>query len=335
MADFLGIKKNGVTYDVKDVTARNGLNDKVDKVQGKGLSTNDYTDADAAIVAGVTTALAGKVDKVEGKGLSANDYTDADKAIVDGVTTALAGKVDTSSVGANSGVAQLDATGKVPSSQLPSYVDDVLEYASQSAFPAEGETGKIYVALDTNKTYRWSGTAYVEISESLALGETSSTAYAGDKGKANADNITAIQGVIPSTATASNKLATVADLPDITGKADKVTSATSGNFAGLDANGNLTDSGSKASDFLTSSDISDKQNKTLDTAITVDGVQQTTVEGALGAINTLSAGNKTDIGTINGLIPSGATTSNKLATASDVAAKQDALTIDSDGYLVV
>ena len=120
MADFLGIKKNGVTYDVKDVTARNGLNDKVDKVQGKGLSTNDYTDADAAIVAGVTTALAGKVDKVEGKGLSANDYTDADKAIVDGVTTALAGKVDTSSVGANSGVAQLDATGKVPSSQLPS-----------------------------------------------------------------------------------------------------------------------------------------------------------------------------------------------------------------------
>lgn len=54
--------------------------------------------------------------------------------------------------------------GKVPSSQLPSYVDDVLEYASRSAFPATGETGKIYVALDTNKTYRWSGSEYVEIS---------------------------------------------------------------------------------------------------------------------------------------------------------------------------
>ena len=83
---------------------------------------------------------------------------------------------------ANIGAAELDANGKVPSSQLPSYVDDVLEYASESAFPATGETGKIYVDLSTNLTYRWSGTAYVEISPSLALGETSSTAYRGDRG---------------------------------------------------------------------------------------------------------------------------------------------------------
>lgn len=82
------------------------------------------------------------------------------------------------------GLAELDANGLVPASQLPSYVDDVLEYASLSNFPATGETGKIYVALDTNKTYRWSGTTYVEISESLALGETSSTAYRGDRGAA-------------------------------------------------------------------------------------------------------------------------------------------------------
>lgn len=79
--------------------------------------------------------------------------------------------------------------GKVPSSQLPSYVDDVLEYASLSVFPATGEAGKIYIALDTNKTYRWSGSTYVEISESLALGETAGTAYEGSKGKANADAI--------------------------------------------------------------------------------------------------------------------------------------------------
>lgn len=85
--------------------------------------------------------------------------------------------------GANNGLAELGNDGKVPSSQLPSYVDDVLEYDSYSAFPVTGETGKIYVALDTNKTYRWSGSAYVEISESLALGETSSTAYRGDRGK--------------------------------------------------------------------------------------------------------------------------------------------------------
>ena len=62
-------------------------------------------------------------------------------------------------------------------------MDDVLDYNSQSNFPGTGESGKIYIAKDTNKTYRWSGSAYVEISASLALGETSSTAYRGDRGK--------------------------------------------------------------------------------------------------------------------------------------------------------
>ena len=96
--------------------------------------------------------------------------------------------IPTSQKGAANGVAELGSDGKVPSAQLPSYVDDVLEYASLSAFPATGESGKIYVALDTNKTYRWSGSAYVEISPSLALGETSSTAYRGDRGKTAYDH---------------------------------------------------------------------------------------------------------------------------------------------------
>jgi len=88
-----------------------------------------------------------------------------------------------SNKGIANGYAELDATGKVPTNQLPSYVDDVLEYDSQANFPLSGETGKIYVTKDTNKTYRWSGSDYVEISQSLALGETSTTAYRGDKGK--------------------------------------------------------------------------------------------------------------------------------------------------------
>lgn len=66
----------------------------VNAEDGKGLSANDYTDADKSIVGGVTSALAGKVDKVNGKGLSTNDYSDADKTIVDGVTSALNGKAD-------------------------------------------------------------------------------------------------------------------------------------------------------------------------------------------------------------------------------------------------
>lgn len=72
--------------------------------------------------------------------------------------------------------------GVVPASQLPAYVDDVLEYANFASLPVSGEAGKIYVTLDNNLTYRWSGSAYVEISASLALGTTSATAFRGDWG---------------------------------------------------------------------------------------------------------------------------------------------------------
>lgn len=97
-------------------------------------------------------------------------------------------KIDKAVIGQPGGVAELDDTGHVPASQLPSYVDDVQEYPSRSGFPATGEAGKIYVATDTNLTYRWSGSGYVEISPSLALGETSATAYRGDRGKAAYDH---------------------------------------------------------------------------------------------------------------------------------------------------
>ncbi|MBR3024316.1 MAG: hypothetical protein IKH71_07690 [Oscillospiraceae bacterium] len=97
-------------------------------------------------------------------------------------TASEVGAIASSAKGAASGVAELDSNGKVPTSQLPSYVDDVLEYSAKSSFPTTGETGKIYVDTSNNKTYRWSGSAYVEISPSLALGTTSSTAYRGDRG---------------------------------------------------------------------------------------------------------------------------------------------------------
>ena len=90
--------------------------------------------------------------------------------------------IASSAKGAANGVAELDANGLVPTAQLPSFVDDVLEYTNKASFPTTGETGKIYVDLATNLTYRWSGSAYVEISPSLALGTTSSTAFRGDYG---------------------------------------------------------------------------------------------------------------------------------------------------------
>ena len=85
-----------------------------------------------------------------------------------GITDALASSLK----GAANGLAELDATGKVPAAQLPSYVDDVLEYANLAAFPATGETAKIYVALDTNKIYRWSGSAYIEVSPTAGNADT-------------------------------------------------------------------------------------------------------------------------------------------------------------------
>jgi hypothetical protein len=74
--------------------------------------------------------------------------------------------VNPNQLGVANGIATLDSGGKVPATQLPSYVDDVVEGATSANFPGTGETGKIYVALDTNKTYRWGGSSYVEISAS-------------------------------------------------------------------------------------------------------------------------------------------------------------------------
>lgn len=144
------------------------------KIKINGTDTIVYTHPTTTAV----TAAAVKVGKdssghvVLGNALTASDV----------------GAIATTAKGAANGVAELDSTGKVPSSQLPSFVDDVLEYDKQSSFPTTGEAGKIYIAQDTNKTYRWSGSAYVEISASLALGETSSTAYRGDRGKTAYDH---------------------------------------------------------------------------------------------------------------------------------------------------
>ena len=119
------------------------------------------------------------------------DYTKQSSWILIGDTSELNSKVQQfiNSKGAPNGLASLNESGIIPSAQLPSYVDDVIEVNTFSNLPGTGESGKIYIVQDTNLTYRWSGTDYVEISKSLALGETSSTAYPGDKGKATTDKL--------------------------------------------------------------------------------------------------------------------------------------------------
>ncbi len=96
--------------------------------------------------------------------------------------------------------------GKIPASYLPAYVDEVLEYSTITQFPAQGAGAKIYIALDTNKQYRWSGSQYIEISASLTLGETAQTAFAGSRGKALEAAQSSLSGKV---STAENNITTL------------------------------------------------------------------------------------------------------------------------------
>lgn len=153
-----------------------------DPVNDRDAANKEYVDNE------ITIALVGNYVPMSAKGEASGVAELDETGKVPSTQLPAMDYVPNSSVGAAGGVAELDSSGRVPQAQLPSYVDDVVEYASQSAFPETGEAGKIYVALDTNLTYRWGGSEYVEISPSLALGETESTAYRGDRGKAAYDH---------------------------------------------------------------------------------------------------------------------------------------------------
>lgn len=159
---------------------------KVTKAQ-VGLGNVDNTaDADKHVATAVTLATARTINGVPFDGSANITITDDTK-------------IPLSQKGTAGGVAELDENGYVPSSQLPSYVDDTIE-GTLATFPKPGESGKIYVDTTTRLTYRWSGTAYVEISPSVALGETSSTAYPGNKGKQNATDIATLKATTAETA---------------------------------------------------------------------------------------------------------------------------------------
>lgn len=169
-------------------SSANGLMSSTDKTKLDNLGTASTKDVPTSGNAGSTQVVMGNDTRLSDNRKASDVYDWAKAATKPQYTASEVGAIASTAKGANNGVAELDSTGKVPSSQLPSFVDDVLEYDSLSAFPTTGEAGKIYIAEDTNKTYRWSGTAYTEISASLALGETSSTAYRGDRGKTAYDH---------------------------------------------------------------------------------------------------------------------------------------------------
>jgi hypothetical protein len=134
-----------------------------------GLTTTDKTSLVAAVnevKASVGAAGWSAVDSsTTVKGITTY-ATDAEALAMASTTDALTPSNLAAIVNVNNGLVKLDAGGKVAAAQLPSYVDDVLEYANQAAFPGTGSTGIIYVAIDTNKTFRWTGSVYAEISAS-------------------------------------------------------------------------------------------------------------------------------------------------------------------------
>lgn len=115
------------------------------------------------------------------------DYSPEDMAFEKiSSTTALATGTLQKWKGAKGGFAELNKDGLVPSSQLPSYVDDIMEFANQKSFPAVGDAAKLYVDLTNSYMYRWGGSAYYNVSDGnapLKLGTTETTAYYGDKGE--------------------------------------------------------------------------------------------------------------------------------------------------------
>ena len=156
-----------------------------DEISGLGGLATKSTVAKTDLASGVQTSL-GLADT------ALQSFTETDPTVPEWAkaskkptyTASEVGAVSTGAVGAANGVASLGEDGKIPSSQLPSFVDDVLEYDTESAFPSSGEAGKIYVDKSTNKTFRWSGTQYVVIGSSLALGTTTGSAFDGANGQA-------------------------------------------------------------------------------------------------------------------------------------------------------
>ena len=198
--DSKGRVTAGSTLEVSDIPSLpsskvTGLGTAAAANTGTTQGTVPVVQADGKLLASLLPDLSGTYvpvgTTINGKPLSASVQLTAEDV----------GAIPASQKGAASGVASLDESGKVPSAQLPSYVDDVVEAyvvgetplaqdwlsATDGGEALTPESGKIYIVISDgeyqNREYRWSGSQYGEISSSLALGETASTAYPGDKGK--------------------------------------------------------------------------------------------------------------------------------------------------------
>lgn len=232
------INNGQVAFEIVDSLSVD-VSNKVDKVTGMGLSQENFTttlknklDSITAIfTSSLKLVYDGAVDWITTNGnailnhLSAtnnphgvtkeqlnlgnvDNTSDANKPISTAMASELAGKADL-------------VDGFVPAHQLPSFVDDVLGFANLAAFPETGEAGKIYIAKDTNYTYRWTGSGYARLNEGVVLGETSTTAHRGDHGaeaynmRHSHANKTVLDGITSGKVTEWDSKVDESDLADV------------------------------------------------------------------------------------------------------------------------
>lgn len=207
------VRKLSSTLNSYNTKVNTKLNAKADKVSGAtngnfaGLDANgNLTDSGKKASNFATSAQGTKADSaIQGVKVNGTALTPDSTNVVNITNTSLGlnnvtndAQVKRSEMGVANGVATLDTNGKIPATQIPGSYDDVKEgyLGSDGEFYEDAQhiteipaaSDKVYVDIPTNKTYRWSGTQYVVIGSDLALGETSSTAYRGDRGKAAYDH---------------------------------------------------------------------------------------------------------------------------------------------------
>jgi hypothetical protein len=179
--------------------------------QGKVLNDTKVTGPTTPVVSNNFVVFDGTTGKlVKDASINSSSFAAANhehtfeqvKTTIEGVATTLTTVL--------SKKADLDEAGKVPADQLPSFVDDVLEFANLAAFPEEGESGKIYIAIDTNKSYRWSGSIFVEVSPSigtnLAQGTNTTTGVVITSSTGNAATLNGATDTLAGIMTAADKI---------------------------------------------------------------------------------------------------------------------------------
>lgn len=197
---FVRISRSVSMNDINDVQITNATNGQAlayeDGVwkNNSSLGINDISPVGGSLnIAGTTVVEELEADNVQSTGGFVKPlHDDTEILLAGGGTKEISDFQLMSEKGQANGYASLGPDGIVPTTQLPSFVDDVLEFANLASFPNPGETGKIYVALDTNKTYRWSGSVYIYITsgavDSVAGKTGVVTLVKADVGLGNVDN---------------------------------------------------------------------------------------------------------------------------------------------------